>query len=318
MLYGNEANETGGGAVSSSVGCKLYNCTVVGNKAQLNGGGISRPAYHSDIIAKNCIIYFNYAADNDNWYNASDSWGNLKIQYSCSEPLFSGTGNINSNPEFVDTNTANYRLKSSSPCINTGSNSYVYGKTDFDGYLRIAGGRVDMGCYEFNSTPAVDKFADANSLPEYYDAAYSSNTNATPEPGESQHAGNGGPFHSVWWNWQKPGDSLTSMKFKSADGDLLLVDTHGSDFDTVLAVYTGSEITNLTEVASNDDAGSGTNTSEVIFTFVPNETYNIAVDGKTGSDTGNIVLNYEIIPEPFSGIFIFFFIFLLEKKINLF
>ena len=71
-----------------------------------------------------------------------------------------------------------------------------------------------------------------------------------------------------------------------------------------LAVYTGTVISNLTEIASNDDAGLGTNTSEVIFAFPPEETYHIAVAGKTSSDVGNIVLNYEIIPEPGLGIWI--------------
>jgi hypothetical protein len=134
-------------------------------------------------------------------------------------------------------------------------------------------------------------------LPEYYDAAYSSNTNAVTEPGEPAHAGYG-PFHSVWWDWKSPGSSMFSMKSKTSGGDVLLVDTHGSDFDTVLAVYTGSVISNLTEIASNDDAGPGTNTSEVIFTFLPDETYHIVVAGKTATDVGNVVLHYEIIPEP--------------------
>ena len=98
---------------------------------------------------------------------------------------------------------------------------------------------------------------------------------------------------------------------------MLLVDTHGSDFDTVLAVYTGSVISNLTEIAANDDAGPGTNTSEVIFTFLPDETYHIAVAGKTSSDVGNIVLNYEIIPEPFLFIncYLSFIIYYLRRKL---
>ena len=50
--------------------------------------------------------------------------------------------------------------------------------------------------------------------------------------------------------------------------------------------------------------GPGTNTSEVIFEFLADETYHIAVAGKTASDVGNIVLNYEIIPEPMVGIWI--------------
>ncbi len=92
-------------------------------------------------------------------------------------------------------------------------------------------------------------------------------------------------------------------------GDTLLVDTHGSDFDTVLAVYTGPTVSNVTQIAANDDAGSGIITSEVSFQFNPGITYHIVADGKIASDTGNVVLNYAVIPE--TGIV--FGIFLVRK-----
>ena len=142
-----------------------------------------------------------------------------------------------------------------------------------------------------------DIFASANSLENDIGIAEGNNAGATIEPGEPQHAGNGGPYHSVWWNWS---DSASASPLKSmAAGDTLLVDTHGSDFDTVLAVYTGSAVNSLTQVAANDNSGPGVETSEVSFQFNSGVTYHIAVDGKTANDTGNIVLNYAVIPEFF-------------------
>ena len=139
-----------------------------------------------------------------------------------------------------------------------------------------------------------DKFADAESLPNDSGMVSGSNTDATTEPGEPAHSGYG-PFHSVWCNWSEP---TSTMSIESAAGDVLLVDTHGSDFDTVLAVYTGTAVNSLTQVAANDNSGTGIDTSEVSFQFNPGVTYHIAVGGKTATDTGNVVLNYEIIPEP--------------------
>ena len=139
-----------------------------------------------------------------------------------------------------------------------------------------------------------DIFSSANSLVNDAGITDGNNSGATTESGEPQHAGNGGPYHSVWWDWSEPTSALT---LKTADGDTLLVDTHGSDFDTVLAVYTGSAVNNLTQIAASDDYG-GMQTSELAFQFNPGVTYHIAVDGKTVSDTGNVVLNYAIIPEP--------------------
>jgi hypothetical protein len=66
----------------------------------------------------------------------------------------SGSGNISSDPLFVNAAAGNYRLQASSPCINTGTNeSWMTGATDLDGTPRIVGGTVDMGAYECHLTP---------------------------------------------------------------------------------------------------------------------------------------------------------------------
>src|SRR4029077_8875762 len=52
-----------------------------------------------------------------------------------------------------------------------------------------------------------------------------SNTNATKEPFEPDHAGNAG-CKSLWWSWRSPASGKAT------------VDTFGSSFDTLVAVYT--------------------------------------------------------------------------------
>ena len=74
----------------------------------------------------------------------------------------------------------------------------------------------------------------------------------------------------------------------------LSIDTAGSDFDTVLGVYTGNVLNILTEVASDDDAGPGT-TSAVTFDVTVGTAYRIAVDGfrgNQGAAVGNVALNW--------------------------
>jgi hypothetical protein len=99
---------------------------------------------------------------------------------------------------------------------------------------------------------------------------------ATKEAGEPRHAGiNGGK--SVWWTWTAPASGTVT------------IDTAGSKFDTLLAVYTGASVSALAAVASNDDSG-GTVASKVSFAATAGRQYQIAVDGYGGA-TGSIALH---------------------------
>lgn len=113
---------------------------------------------------------------------------------------------------------------------------------------------------------------------------FGSNVCATKEPGEPNHAGNPGGA-SVWYRWTAPRSGIVT------------IDTMGSTFDTLLAVYIGSAVNNLTLIASDDDSG-GNLTSRVTFTATSGTTYRIAVDGYNGV-AGNIRLSWSLaIPTP--------------------
>jgi hypothetical protein len=79
-----------------------------------------------------------------------------------------------------------------------------------------------------------------------------SNLGATNEIGEPLHAGQIGG-RSLWWSW-------TASRNTS-----VTISTLGSDFDTLLGVYTGQTLASLVEVASNDDASFTEVTSRVTF-----------------------------------------------------
>ena len=133
-----------------------------------------------------------------------------------------------------------------------------------------------------NTRPANDNFADAQGLSGSSASVSGTSVGATREAGEPNHAGNPGG-HSVWYVWTAPSSRTVT------------VDTVGSSFDTLLAVYTGSSVSALTTVASNDDLSSTTKQSRAAFTPVAGATYRIAVDGKSGV-TGNIVLTLDQSP----------------------
>ncbi len=133
------ANSAGGGGGASSA--TLNNCTLTGNSAAFNGGG----AYVAAL--NNCIVYYNTASAGWDYDDSS------VLNFCCTESLPAGTGNFTNAPLFMDTNGwSNLRLQSNSPCINAGGNTYAPDPTDLDGNPRVAGGRVDIGAYEFQGT----------------------------------------------------------------------------------------------------------------------------------------------------------------------
>ena len=124
--------------------------------------------------------------------------------------------------------------------------------------------------------PINNDFADAFALSGAETTTRGSNAGADKETGEPDHASAGGA--SVWWSW--------TARF----GGPVEVNTEGSDFDTMLGVYTGSTISALTVLGTNDDATGLGLRSRVTFTATAGETYHVAVDGWRG-DTGQIALN---------------------------
>ena len=131
-----------------------------------------------------------------------------------------------------------------------------------------------------SSLPANVNFAARRVLSGSIISDTGSNRAATKEASEPSHAGNAGG-KSVWWTWTAP-----------TAGDMI-IDTAGSNFDTLLAVYTGSALGGLSVVAQNDDTTPLS--SSVRFTLTQGQTYQIAVDGYAGA-SGSIALNLRPAP----------------------
>ena len=91
------------------------------------------------------------------------------------------------------------------------------------------------------------------------------NSGAALEANEPSHGGLPSDA-SLWWTWTAP-----------ASGRYLAV-TAGSDFDTVLAVYSGQALSNLTLVATDDD-GAGRQNGVARFDALAGQEYRIAVAG---------------------------------------
>jgi hypothetical protein len=144
--------------------------------------------------------------------------------------------------------------------------------------IAVAGYLTAEGGVALNINPGSnDVFAAALVLTGATGNVSCRNTTARRETGEPIHAGVLGT-NSVWFCWQAPASGLVRF------------DTEGSNFDTLLAVYTGTRVTNLIAVASDNDSGTN-KTSRVSFQAVAGTNYWIAVDGVNGQ-CGFVRLNW--------------------------
>jgi hypothetical protein len=114
--------------------------------------------------------------------------------------------------------------------------------------------------------PGNDAFAEARSLagPSGAGTVTENTTTASAEAGEAALPSRGGG--SVWYTWT------------ATVGGNFTIDTAGSAFDTLLAVYKGSTLPGLSLVASNDDSAY-TLQSALSFPAVAGVVYRIAVTG---------------------------------------
>jgi hypothetical protein len=140
-------------------------------------------------------------------------------------------------------------------------------------------------------SPGNDQFAARIRLEGPQGIAVGSSTGATREPGEPDHA-EGDGISSIWWSWVAPADGTME------------INTSGSGFDTVLAVYTGATVSGLVLIVENDDdERTDAVTSFVRFRAYAGTEYQIAVDGYDG-ESGLVSLGWSFTPQPETFTFI--------------
>jgi alpha-tubulin suppressor-like RCC1 family protein len=144
-----------------------------------------------------------------------------------------------------------------------------------------------LGVTSLPSPPPVsasakpDSFAGASVIQGDRGSASASSAGSTIEPGERWQSLNDPGGASLWWTWEAP-----------ANGQVVF-DTNGSDFDTILGLYSGTSITTLEMLAENDDADGVQ--SRVTANVNLGRLYRVRVDGYEGA-SGNVKLNWRLTP----------------------
>lgn len=146
---------------------------------------------------------------------------------------------------------------------------------------------VDIQAALGGTCASNDDFACASTLAGPPGTATGSNVGFTTETGEPDPScGDSlpGSSNTAWWDWTAPSSAP------------VVFDTAGSNFDTVLTVYTGPSVGSLSEEQCDDDDGPGL-TSSLVLNPVAGGTYRVQVDGFGGA-TGNITLNVSAYAGP--------------------
>jgi hypothetical protein len=125
----------------------------------------------------------------------------------------------------------------------------------------------------------VDTFANRRVFTDASGLGTTNNLAATAEAAEPKHATKRGG-RSLWMTWRAPANGVATFE------------TVGSSFDTLLAVYTGTSLANLLEVASDEDSG-GFLTSRLQFNALAGTDYHLALDGFAGA-SGVVVLAWNL------------------------
>ena len=166
----------------------LRNCTVSGNTATTNQGGIWNANSDPDDIVTltNCILWDNAdtgGTDESAQMNATTA--QLMVDYSSIQGwtgLFGGTNNNGNDPLFVDalgpdgaigTPDDDLRLSEGSPAINTSDPAFVPepDAVDVAGLPRLQGCRVDRGAFESDAGQRFGDF-DADDVVTLADYAF--------------------------------------------------------------------------------------------------------------------------------------------------
>ncbi len=176
MISGNQTSGNGGGILlRNSSGFLISRCVVADNSCQENGGGIAVLAsistlanltvirnqggtggglfcdQETDALVVNSIFRDDSASVQGN--ELMFEGGGFGVNYSDIEGGFSGNGNIDEDPLFVDPENNDFHLQEGSPCINAGDPNWP---RDPDNTI------VDMGAYYFG--PEINEIIDQSQL----------------------------------------------------------------------------------------------------------------------------------------------------------
>jgi Right handed beta helix region/Chlamydia polymorphic membrane protein (Chlamydia_PMP) repeat len=292
----------------NSASAQLINCTFSGNIATARGGAVDSGGGSALTVLNSTFVKNSSGIENPS--STTTAVNNIiakSTKVNCSGAFTGGSTNnlatdATCSPGFVQKTSAQLRLGAltgrpayyplnvGSAAIDTGTNSDCPA-IDERGLARPMDGDgdgtaiCDVGSYE--AEPPNDDFDLArqiSSTPYNINLDTRAATTASDDPFFACLAGRKGAA-SVWF------------RYTPATNGALKVNTTGSNYDTVLAVWQGLAIGSLTSVACNDNNGL-LNTSAVNAKLIPGNEYYVEVAGRTTGGALKLAATFTPKPPP--------------------
>ncbi|HVE58178.1 MAG TPA: FG-GAP-like repeat-containing protein [Pyrinomonadaceae bacterium] len=259
---------------------KQRNCTV----SQITGGGVNYTCSGIGRYSSPTISVSNPTLD---YTPSSRSYSNVQSNFSSqnftatSATSFDVSGKVLNTSGQSDSGIPISVTGTATDTVYTYSGGFYYDSLLSGNYTVTPSGTYNSVPlnYVFNSlnsdqtdknfTVAVknDSFANAIDITNVVNPILGYVNGATWETNEPPHADQPAR-RSIWYKWTAP--SSNSFTFSTAN----------SNFDTVIGVYTGSNVGSLSQVAAGDDVDTNDRTSRATFLATAGTTYSIAVDAK--------------------------------------
>jgi hypothetical protein len=131
----------GGAVYAVAASPLLTNCTFYCTKSTNLAGGALRSEGGAEVFLRNSIVWGPEADI------STEEGSHTFVVYSNVQGAYAGSGNIDFDPLFVDSDSGDFQLQPASPCIDSGTTEDAPG-ADIRGVTRPQGAGVDMGAYE--------------------------------------------------------------------------------------------------------------------------------------------------------------------------
>ena len=163
-IFDSNSSKRGGAIYNYEASAVGINLTFANNQAE-SGAAVYSQGSSSHPTYANSIFWSNQATNDSTSTSIVNNNADTFVSHSIVEGGYIGEEIIDEDPQFANSESGDFRLRSNSPAINIGYSNFVAEETDIIGNTRIINAEVDLGAYEYfaNQVPSdTDKIESNN------------------------------------------------------------------------------------------------------------------------------------------------------------